>query len=1242
MKKLLILFHLLIIGTILSGQNNKEKGFPFLRNFAPSEYKAHAQNFSVVTDRKGLVYFGNFAGILQYDAESWRLIPTGETTRVSALATDRSGKIYVGGRGEIGMIDPEGSEAVVFQNLLSGKNLSYPPFTDILQVFAFGDKVYFIARNLVFTYDGRDVSVWVSPEEITGGFLVDEVIYLQIRNLGLATFFGGRITGTLQTGLFGEAVEVKAMLPHSGGRVLVATGTQGLYLLENGSLTEFTNPANEFLMKNLVTCGIRLTDGTYALGTARAGIVVLDDKGRILQVIDRKASLRDNFIQSLYSAGKNTVWAALNNGISMIEIPSPMTFFDEKSGLSGAVNQVIRFENRLYVATYQGLFYYEENNFEFLPVPEILSSCWSMVPYRDFLLAGTSQGVYMVKSKKATLVKPGFALSLARSPRDTSLVFSGETRGLYSLKQNGYQWQSKKIEGLDDNVRNLVPDNRGNLWGVSLTKGVFRYSEGTNSLVFFGVNSGLPEKTAISINRMADKMSFCTRLGVFFFDDSVGNFVQARLTAEGTEDEWFSLISESAGGDLWVNEGDETHIMKLVKQEGRYVPEKIPFLPVADLVVKNVYHDKDGIAWFGTPDGLIRYNSGIPNDNMEAAPALIRRIVANNDSVLYNGNGEPAANLNGNNKLVLDYKNNSLRFEFSSPFYAPKGKNQYRYYLEGFEETWSDWTPQSNKEYTNILAGKYIFHVQSQNVYNNTGDETSVEFQILRPWYSTFWAYLLYFMLLAGFVYLIVIFRNRSLIREKQILEQRIAERTAEVVRQKEEIESQSQELASKNDELEKINSVVKSINAEVNFENLLQTLIDKLRVIRSIDKSVALVFDKNANNYKFKAGFGWPLQQVENISLSLADAENRYLKNAEEVFEDIFIKTEFSTFDDVPVLRELAKPRTLMTLVVRIENRVEAFLLFQNMSKVNAFEPKDLSFFRNAKEHIISAFIRTRILEDLQNTLQNLKETQDQLVQSEKLASLGELTAGIAHEIQNPLNFVNNFSSLSAELATELLEVLHEISGILPDDKSADIEELVTMIQNNVKKINEHGKRAESIVKGMLQHSRGKTGEFELVDINNMVAEYVNLAYHGMRAKDKSFNTAIRTQLDPEVGKASIIPQDLSRVVLNIVNNACYALNEKTRKNIPGFSPEVVVSTRKMDHFIEIRIRDNGTGIPDHIREKIFNPFFTTKPTGKGTGLGLSVSFDIVNKIHKGKLEVQSKEGEFTEFIITIPETQS
>jgi len=409
--------------------------------------------------------------------------------------------------------------------------------------------------------------------------------------------------------------------------------------------------------------------------------------------------------------------------------------------------------------------------------------------------------------------------------------------------------------------------------------------------------------------------------------------------------------------------------------------------------------------------------------------------------------------------------------------------------------------------------------------------------------------------------------------------------------------------------------------------------------MIKSVDKSTALVYDKNINAFRFKASFGWDVKALEPVTLNLAQAEKRYLKDSEEIYEDIFLKTDFKSIENIPILNELETPKAMLVLVIKVENKVEAFLILENMIRENAFENKDLTFIRNSKEHIISAFIKTRILEDLQLTLQNLKETQDQLIQSEKLASLGQLTAGIAHEIQNPLNFVNNFSTLSSDLADELKEFLEETKDQLKEDKYTDIKEVIQMIKGNVQKIHEHGKRAESIVKGMLQHSRGKTGEFEMVDINNLVSEYMNLAYHGMRAKDKSFNTSLKTNLDPNVGKASILPQELSRVILNIVNNSCYAVDEKARKGIQGYSPEVVTSTRKVGDKVEIRIRDNGTGIPQHVIEKIFNPFFTTKPTGKGTGLGLSMSYDIITQIHKGKLEVQSKEGEYTEFIITIPE---
>jgi signal transduction histidine kinase len=270
-----------------------------------------------------------------------------------------------------------------------------------------------------------------------------------------------------------------------------------------------------------------------------------------------------------------------------------------------------------------------------------------------------------------------------------------------------------------------------------------------------------------------------------------------------------------------------------------------------------------------------------------------------------------------------------------------------------------------------------------------------------------------------------------------------------------------------------------------------------------------------------------------------------------------------------------------------------------------------------------------------LKSTLNNLKSTQSQLIQSEKMASLGELTAGIAHEIQNPLNFVNNFSEINNELIDELKKELAVGNRQLAEELANDIKE-------NEQKINHHGKRADGIVKGMLQHSRSSSGVKEPIDINALCDEYLRLSYHGLRAKDKSFNAKFETDFDSSLPKVNVVPQDIGRVVLNLINNAFYAVTEKSKQNIPGYEPTVVVSTHYSLSSGEgrgeavISVRDNGPGIPESIKEKIFQPFFTTKPTGQGTGLGLSLSYDIV-KAHGGELKVETKEGEGSEFIILL-----
>jgi signal transduction histidine kinase len=268
---------------------------------------------------------------------------------------------------------------------------------------------------------------------------------------------------------------------------------------------------------------------------------------------------------------------------------------------------------------------------------------------------------------------------------------------------------------------------------------------------------------------------------------------------------------------------------------------------------------------------------------------------------------------------------------------------------------------------------------------------------------------------------------------------------------------------------------------------------------------------------------------------------------------------------------------------------------------------------------------------EKVEQTLLELKSTQAQLLQKEKMASLGELTAGIAHEIQNPLNFVNNFSAVNKELVTEAKQELSERNY-------KEVEVILCNLEQNEEKIAHHGKRADGIVKSMMEHSRGSGTEKQVTDLNALTEEYLKLAYHGYRAKDKAFSAGLKTQYDPSMGTVSVVPQEIGRVLLNLFNNAFYAVQEKKAKLNGTFEPTIIISTRKEGNNILITVKDNGIGMSQQVATKVFQPFFTTKPTGESTGLGLSLSYDIVTKGHGGNLFVQSKEGEGSEFVVELP----
>ena len=355
-------------------------------------------------------------------------------------------------------------------------------------------------------------------------------------------------------------------------------------------------------------------------------------------------------------------------------------------------------------------------------------------------------------------------------------------------------------------------------------------------------------------------------------------------------------------------------------------------------------------------------------------------------------------------------------------------------------------------------------------------------------------------------------------------------------------------------------------------------------------------------------------------------DSALKYLELRVALNDSLFNKSKSRAIQTLTFNEKLQQQES-RAVTMQFQNKVRLYAL---LTLLGVFLLIGIILYRNNKIKQKANILLQQQKGKVESTLKALESTQAQLIQSEKMASLGELTAGIAHEIQNPLNFINNFSEVNRELIEEMeLEIG---KGNIENLRSLAID-----VKNNEEKISHHGKRADDIVKGMLQHSRKSTGQKELTDINALADEYLRLAYHGLRAKDKSFNTALQTDYDPSMVKINIITQDVGRVLLNLYNNAFYSVMEKKQLQPENYEPVVSVTTKKTDDDVLICVRDNGSGIPQKIVDKIFQPFFTTKPTGLGTGLGLSISYDII-KAQGGLIKVNTSEGEFAEFVVRLP----
>jgi signal transduction histidine kinase len=483
------------------------------------------------------------------------------------------------------------------------------------------------------------------------------------------------------------------------------------------------------------------------------------------------------------------------------------------------------------------------------------------------------------------------------------------------------------------------------------------------------------------------------------------------------------------------------------------------------------------------------------------------------------------------------------------------------------------------------------------------------------------------------------VLRKNTLERNELLIER---EQTAE--RLEKQVEERTIELARSVEELRALGDVSQAVNSTIDLQTVLSTIISKAVQLSGTDAGTIYAFDDASQEFQLRASYGMDEELVAVI-------KDRNIRMGETLISRAAMQRSPAQVADIkhdsssPVLDIIVRAgyRALLAVPLLGANRIVGALVVRR-KQPGEFPQSTVNLLQTFGAQSVLAIQNARLFDEVQSrtrdlakSLEGLRTTQDRLIQTEKLASLGQLTAGIAHEIKNPLNFVNNFSAVSVELIDELREAL---AGASLDTKlRAEISEIADMLHGNLDKVVQHGKRADSIVKNMLLHSRQGSGEHQPADINTVVEESLNLAYHGARAEKQDFNVTLEKSFDPTAGEVDLFPQEITRVLLNLISNGFYAATKrKLEANGRDYEPTLTVLTKNLGESVEIRIHDNGTGIPPEVREKMFNPFFTTKPPGEGTGLGLSLSYDIIVKQHAGSIEVDTRPGEFTEFRIVLP----
>lgn len=769
-----------------------EAGLPLLKNFKPKDYNAGTQNWALLQDSDGLIYAGNNVGVLEYDGVHWRTIATTNQSVVRSLALGNDGRIYVGAKGDLGYIDKGRSQGAQFVSWRDRIPAAYRNFQDIRQTFVTEQGVLFIARSYLFLINDQEVRSWTSESAFMKAFQLNDRILIKEQDTGLLELKDGRLEPVTGTQLLADKAVFIAE-QWNENQVLIGSRDAGFFLLGPDGMKSFTIPAGPELEQAMIYTSLRLRNGLLAVGTVRNGIYLLDQHGNVHSHINKFSGMLDDNIRALMEDRQQGLWSAMDHGLARVEASSAISMFNHVMGLKGNVLSLHRYQQQLFAGTSQGLFRLQADGVKaahFAAVDGFSNQTWDFADFADTLLIANNKGVFQYRDGKAQLIydAPVPAKVLLASRLQPNLLWVGLQDGLVRLQFNGSQWQNLgRVEGISGNLNSLIEDNDGSLWVGSLANGIYRLQTNpslrpgdsgiTTAADVFTEAAGLPSQNRNSVHRWSGGLLFATVQGIYQFNQSTQSF-QLHPVFRGlfADQPWVRSPTQDNAGRIWmINWNNQTGERQAgaAEKSGPDQPyhwSAAPLFPLADTPLDVILADEHDVTWFGGAEGIFRFDASRISRNTVAHPPLIRRVVSRDNQTHFSG-GHLA-------KLELASDQNSLRIEYTVPRYGHLDTNLFQVQLLGNDPVWSDWHNETYRDYTNLEPGSYQFKLRYKNAFGEISEATPLHLMIAAPWYQSWWAYLLYMLLMLGLIKILIGWRVRPVLQENSKLESLVQQRT--------------------------------------------------------------------------------------------------------------------------------------------------------------------------------------------------------------------------------------------------------------------------------------------------------------------------------------------------------------------------------------------------------------------------------------------------------------------------------